>query len=70
MRNFAPGHPEKAMPEMLGSKYSSKVVAEITALPNFLDFHVKLQIGPHPYVHAGIAGTHGDMAPTTGPNGM
>lgn len=55
---------------MIGFQYTPEIVAEISAIPNFVDFHGNLESRPHAVVHAGIAQSDGDMGPTTSPNGM
>jgi len=70
LRDFAPGHPEVGLAEMIGFQYTPEIVAEISAIPNFVDFHGNLESRPHAVVHAGIAQGDGDMGPTTSPNGM
>jgi tyrosinase len=65
-RQFARGYPYEDEQELLGGNYSPKYVNPIMALPDFLNFHARLEGGPHGGVHIGIGG---DMGPVTAPNG-
>jgi len=65
-RNFAPGHPEANLAEMIGFQYTPEIVAEVSSQTNYRDFWNQLESRPHAVVHAGISG---DMGPVTSPNG-
>ncbi|KAI9148488.1 Tyrosinase ustQ [Paramyrothecium foliicola] len=64
-RDFIEGYPYEDEQELLGGVYSPKFVNPIMALPDFLNFHARLEGGPHSGVHIGISG---DMGPVTSPN--
>ncbi|KAI1464569.1 Di-copper centre-containing protein [Daldinia caldariorum] len=51
---------------MLSEAYTPDAVAKINALTDYVNFHNKLEGGPHGAIHSAVAG---DMMPATSPNG-
>jgi tyrosinase len=56
---FVPG-------DMLASVYTPEAVSKIHQLPDYNNFRISLEGGPHGAVHSAIGG---DMSPSTSPNG-
>lgn len=68
-RQFMRGAPMDGEQEMLGFNYEQRIIDRVMVEPDFLEFHARLEGGPHGSVHIGIANIWGDMGPTTSPNG-
>ncbi|OTB16984.1 hypothetical protein K445DRAFT_21175 [Daldinia sp. EC12] len=51
--------------DMLSDAYTPEAVAKINAFTDYINFHNKLEAGPHGAIHSAVAG---DMMPATSPN--
>ncbi|KAI1804823.1 Di-copper centre-containing protein [Daldinia bambusicola] len=62
-RNFNDG--TEHVGDMLSEAYTPDAVAKINALTDYVNFHNKLEGGPHGAIHSAVAG---DMMPASSPN--